>query len=186
MEALRKTRRNLKPRVPTVSLELELDIDDETGGLDEYENLDKQKSSPRFNINKYFTQSFNNLHLRQGNRAPFNTEPIPKVRHRLNRAKHENKRVLTDVRVPEEDITHYIPCLYLEPKDLTGKVIIFFHGNGEDLMTGHYFLSYMLHHLNVHAHHLHTAPKLIFLDPHNRRGIPRLWHLPGNTIRNTN
>lgn len=43
-----------------------------------------------------------------------------------------------------EKIDHWIPCLYLDPKNATDKIMIYFHGNAEDIYLA-YELLYCIH-----------------------------------------
>lgn len=48
-----------------------------------------------------------------------------------------------------EIVESYIPCLLLQPEDPSDKIIIYFHGNGEDINLAYDLLAHVRNHLNV-------------------------------------
>jgi hypothetical protein len=48
-----------------------------------------------------------------------------------------------------EKIDHFIPCLLLEPETPTDKILVYFHGNAEDIYLAYELLYYIERYLRV-------------------------------------
>ena len=63
---------------------------------------------------------------------------------------HAKKKKSLGVNTPKIDkIEYYIPCLFLKSGNHTKKIIIYFHGNGEDINLAYDLLNHIRIHLNV-------------------------------------
>jgi len=115
--------------------------------------------TPR-NIQKYETKVFSNPHNRaklgDGTRK-FLTEYLETSPEKYSRSYASNLRernsffnTVSGGPLPLQDpVEHHIPCLVLRARSATNKVVLYFHGNGEDVHLARELLSHVRDHLNV-------------------------------------
>ena len=132
--------------------------DFEEGIVSEF-SVDTNFFSPR-NIQKYETKVFSNPHHRvrlgEGTRK-FLTEYLETSPDKFSRSYASNLRErnsfyntfgMDNSSLPDP-VEHYIPCLVLRARSATNKIILYFHGNGEDIHLARELLTHVRDHLNV-------------------------------------
>lgn len=135
----------------------EFNYDEEV--VDEHYTEMTTACSPR-NVYRYETKLFINPHNRPKNLyigRKFLTEYTDSSPERTGRIFSnkfgERTKLLNRMSLftaPFEDpIEHYIPCLLLKPRLPTNKVILYFHGNGEDIHLARELLTHVRDQLNV-------------------------------------
>ncbi len=136
----------------------EVDFDD--GNVNEHPVHRNGISSPR-NLKKYETRLFNNPHIqiyesisRKVITEYHSSDYSPERFGRSFTARFEEKKsfyskLSLSTNLVEDQIDYKIPCLILKPRFLSNKVMIYFHGNGEDVNLARELLSHVRDHLNV-------------------------------------
>ena len=78
------------------------------------------------------------------------------------------------------DLKHPVPCLFLPNKNVvhTSKVVVYFHGNAEDVGLAAEMLDYIRYIMHVSRSDIAGS--------HSRCGVPRLRNLRRNTERRAN
>ena len=69
----------------------------------------------------------------------------------------------------------FIPCLYMPHLNGSSKIMIYFHGNAEDIGLATDLLSYIMDKMSVSFFRFH------FSDSYSRHGVPWLRSLPGGS-----
>ena len=79
----------------------------------------------------------------------FTPEKIAKMPTHRSEMKPKISGRLSLMTACQENVEYYIPCLILKPRLPTNKVILYFHGNGEDVNLARELLGHVRDQLNV-------------------------------------
>lgn len=79
----------------------------------------------------------------------FTPEKIGKMPSHRTEVKPKLSGRLSMITACQENVEYYIPCLILKPRLPTNKVILYFHGNGEDVNLARELLGHVRDQLNV-------------------------------------
>jgi len=122
-------------------------------------SMDNLFFTPR-NIEKYETKLFINPHNRaklgDGTRK-FLTEYLETSPEKYSRSYGSNFRernsfcntLGSDPLSFKDPVEYHIPCLVLRARSATNKVVLYFHGNGEDIHLARELLTHVRDHLNI-------------------------------------